>query len=173
MKNTIRLLLAGVVAVLLFSPGCKKSETATGPAGSGSASGTASFTLDGAGVSNQTFSMSNVSGFFSTNDNATSIVGVGVSGADTINMVIAFPGSTTGTFQFDVSSAGMVLINSSGIMTSGTGNGQIAVTAFGAVGGSVTGTFSGRLYELDLSMGIVDSAQVSNGSFNATRLPNQ
>lgn len=171
MKNALTFALAGIVAMLLASSGCKKSDDSTNPSGGGPASGTGSFTLNGAGFTNQTFSVGDMMGGFSVSDNMSVVIG---STADTIVIAVAFPGSTTGTFPFS-NDAGVIITSGTGIgessLISGDGNGQVVVTAYGNVGGNITGTFSGRLY-VYTNAGM-DSAQVTNGSFNAVRIANQ
>jgi hypothetical protein len=170
MKNALTLIFAGIVAVLLASSGCKKSESTTSPQGPSSTSGTASFTLNGAGFSNASFTVSDLGGVFSPSDNMTTILGSSASAADTLLLGIIFPGSSTGTFGFISDSIGVIITSeaTSSAFVSQTGSGQITVTAYGNVGGNIAGTFSGKLYGWT-QLQQLDSVTVSNGSFNAIR----
>lgn len=175
MKNIASSILAGSLILFLFLSGCKKSDTATNPTGPGTTTGgTASFTLNGAGFSNQNFSIAGVVGGFSVKDNMSGIAGASVSAGDTTWLAIAFPGSSTGTFQFG-DTVGMVINRGAGssahAFVNGIGGGQIIVTAYGGVGGNITGSFSGKLYSLTQTA--LDSLTVSNGSFSALRVPNE
>jgi hypothetical protein len=174
MKNIAARVIAGVTILLLVSSGCNKKDSATNPTGPNTTGGTASLTLNGAGFSNQTFNFVGVMGGFSASDNMSAIFGSSVIAGDTTWLTIVFPGASTGTFQFS-DTVGVVIMHgtssSSGLFVNGPGGGQIAVTSYGAVGGSIAGSFSGRLYEFSLAA--LDSVTVSNGSFNALRVPNQ
>jgi hypothetical protein len=174
MKSIPPLILVSSLIVFLFFSGCKKAESTTGPTGPGTATGgTASFTLNGAGFSNQTVNIALLVGGFSVSNNMTGVAGSSVGAADTTWLTMAFPGSSTGTFQFS-DTVGVVIRRGGGssarMFVNGLGGGQIAVTAYGSVGGNITGSFSGRLYDVTLSG--IDSVSVSNGSFSALRAPN-
>jgi hypothetical protein len=173
MKNIAARTTAGLIILLLVTSGCQKKETATSPTGN-TTGGTASFTLNGAGFSNQTFNIVGVVGGYSVSDHMTGLVGSAMSSGDTTHLTIVFPGSSTGTFQFS-DTVGVIISRGSGssahAFINGIGGGQIAVTAYGGVGGNIIGSFSGRLY--DVSLTGLDSVTVSNGSFNALRMPNE
>lgn len=165
MKNTSFVLVA--LFLFLFSS-CKKEGT-TGPADVPT-SGTATFTLNGAGFTNLTITVSNVMAGFEAAENMTGVIGSKMAAGDTTWLTLAFPGSTTGTFQF-TDSSGVVISRQTGTtrgFVNGVGGGQIVVTAYGNVAGSVTGTFSGKLYEVTGSG--LDSVTVSGGTFNAVRV---
>ena len=172
MRNFTATGIMFIVVLLVVWCGCNKKDNATNPTG-GTTSGTATLTLNGAGFSNQTFSFAGVVGGFSASDNLTGIVGTVASATDTTTLMIVFPGISTGTYQFS-DTVGVVIVHStassSRFFANGPANGQIAVTTYGGVGGSIAGSFSGRLYEFSLSA--FDSVTVSNGSFNAFRVPN-
>jgi hypothetical protein len=171
-KNTAVSLFAGSLALFLFLAGCNKTEDPTNTDTTTGA--TASFTLNGAGFSNRSFSFAGVVAAFSTTDNATVIIGTTVSDGDTTWLTIVFPGRSLGTFQF-ADSSGVIIMHggtSAGrLFANGVGGGQIAVSAYGSVAGNVTGSFSGRLYEFSLTE--PDSVTLSNGSFKALRVPDQ
>ncbi len=168
MKNVISYALVGIL-LFVFSSGCNKGGV-TGPATNPVAAGTASFTLNGAGFSNLTITMSNVMGGYSASDHMSAIVGSKMAAGDTTWLTVAFPGSGTGTFQF-TDSSGVVISRQTGVtrgFVNSVGGGQIVVTSYGTVTGSIAGTFSGKLYEVTQSG--LDSVTVSNGSFNAVRV---
>ncbi len=170
MKNKATALLATALVVLLFSSGCNKSDTSTNPGGN-VLQGTATFTLNGAGFTNQTFTVTGFLGGYSTSDNKTGLAGSSATTGDSTMLEIVFPGNTTGTFQF-TDSSGVVISRGTGSSTrgfvNGIGGGQVVVTSYGAVSGGIVGTFSGKLYEVTKQP--MDSVTVSNGSFNATRV---
>jgi hypothetical protein len=117
-----------------------------------------------------TITVNNVMAGFVVGDNMTGIIGSKMAAGDTTWLTIAFPGATTGTFQF-TDSSGVVISRQTGVtrgFVNGVGGGQIIVTAYGIVTGSVTGTFSGKLYEVTQSG--LDSVTLSNGTFNAVRV---
>jgi len=171
MKKATSTFLAFIFAIVLFSSGCgnDNSSSPSGNGGNQPASGTASFTLNGAGFSNKTYTISNVIGGFSITDSATGIAGGGATNPDTIGLTMAFQGSTTGTFQFNGDNGVMISKGQIALrgFVSGPGKGQIVVTAYGNVSGNITGTFSGTFYE-QTSTGL-DSVTVTNGAFSAYR----
>ncbi len=170
MRNSATRILAGALVVFLISAGCNKSDTSTNPATT-VMNGTATFTLNGAGFTNQTFTVTGFLGGYSTSDNKTGLAGSSATTGDSTMLEIVFPGNTTGTFPF-TDSSGVVITRGTGTSTrgfvNGLGGGQIVITSYGAVGGAIVGTFSGKLYEVTKQP--MDSVTVSNGSFNATRV---
>jgi hypothetical protein len=175
MKNTTTFLMATLLVVLLLSSGCSKKDSTTNPVTPVTTTGgSASFTLNGAGFTSQSFSITGFLGGYSVSDRVSGVTGSSATTGDSTMLTIVFPGSSTGTFPFG-DTAGVVISRGTGSsqrgFVSGLGGGQIVVTTYGAVGGSITGTFSGKLYEVT-NLG-VDSVTVSNGSFNALRVTNQ
>jgi hypothetical protein len=168
-------IVVGVIFVLLVSSGCNKKESATNPTAPGTTTGgTASFTLNGAGFTNQSFSITGMVGGYSVSDKMSGVTGSSATTGDSTMLTIVFPGAGTGTFPFS-DTVGVVISRGTGAtqrgFVNGIGGGQIVVTAYGAVGGSITGSFSGKLYEVTSTR--LDSVTVSNGSFNALRVTNQ
>jgi hypothetical protein len=175
MKNTTTCIVAILLVVLLLSAGCSKKDSATNPTGPGTTmSGTASFTLNGAGFTNQSFSITGMLGGFSVSDNMSGVTGSSATTGDSTMLTVVFPGSTTGTFLFS-DTAAVVITRGTGstqrAFVNTMGGGQIVVSTYGAVGGSIAGTFSGKLYEVSNTR--LDSVTVSNGTFNALRVTNQ
>ncbi len=170
MNNLTARMIAGALIILLISAGCNKTDSTTNPGGN-VMNGTATFTLNGAGFSNQSFTITGLLGGYSTGDKMTGLAGSSATTGDSTALSIVFPGLTTGTFPF-TDSSGVVITRGTGSSTrgfvNGIGGGQIVVTAYGSVGGSIVGTFSGKLYEVTKQP--LDSVTVSNGSFNATRV---
>lgn len=175
MKTAKGCIIAGVVFVLLVSSGCNKKDSATNPVAPGTTTaGTASFTFNGAGFTNQSFSITGMVGGYSVSDKMSGVTGSSATTGDSTMLTIVFPGNATGTFSFS-DTVGVVISRGTGSsqrgFVNGLGGGQIVVTAYGAVGTSITGTFSGKLYEVTSTQ--LDSVTVSNGSFNALRVTNQ
>ena len=173
MKNTAVCVLFVALIVVFNSSGCNKTDSTTNPGGNNNAlQGSVSFTLNGAGFTNQSFSISGFLGGYSTSDKMTGLAGSSATTGDSTMLELVFPGTSTGTFSFFADSTGVAISRGTGSSTrafvSGQGGGQIVVTSYGAVGGSIVGTFSGKLYEVK-NTGL-DSVTVSNGSFNAMRV---
>jgi len=170
MKNVATSILAGALIILFISWGCNKNDSSTNPP-TNQLQGTASFTLNGAGFTNQSFSISGFLGGYSTSDKMTALAGSSATTGDSTTLSIVFPGSATGTFQF-TDTSGVVIsrgtVSSTRVFVNRIGGGQIVVTSYGAVSGSIAGTFSGKLYEVTKQT--LDSVTVSNGSFNAMRV---
>lgn len=137
----------------------------------GGGSGSASFTLNGGPFNNRTSTLTEVRGAYIPADRATGIYGRGISGSDSVYLYILFMGNQTGTFPW-TDSTGVALLVGTGTTALGyesvEGRGQVVVTAYGSVGGNITGTFSGRMFGGGAAG--ADSVTVSNGSFSAVRL---
>lgn len=140
--------------------------------GGGGGGGTASFTLNGAGFNNAVFNLGSAYAAYFSSNNSTGVSAMAVQGSDTTWLFLNLPGNTTGTFQFSGGAA--VFISHGGgqnvreFFSSPSGGGNITVTSYGNVGGNVTGTFSGTLYEFTQSG--MDSVSLTNGSFVAERV---
>ncbi len=172
MKNTASRMTVAVLIVLFIVSGCNKNDNTTNPGTPTTTSGSATFTLNGAGFTNQSFTISGFLGGYSTGDKLTGLAGSSATTGDSTMLEMVFPGTSTGTFPFILDSIGIAISRGTGSSTraflSGNGGGQIAVTAYGSVGGTIVGTFSGKMYEIK-NTGL-DSVTVSNGSFSAMRV---
>ena len=168
MKKLFAYAVAIGLAGFIYS-GCGDDNSSPAGGTTQTTSGTASFTLNGAGFSNQSFTVSGVIGGFE--DNQTGLAGGNPSAENQAVLNIGFPGSSTGTFQFNNDDTGIGVSLGSGASTrsfeSISGTGQVVVTTYGNVGGNVVGTFSGKLY--GGSSTALDTVTV-NGSFNAQRM---
>lgn len=164
-------LLASAFAIFIA---CKKDKDDPAPSGGGgNPVGTAArvqFTIDGDGFSDQTITINPAMGsgtaLFSTADGETT----GIVMADANNSFqVIFPGNATGTFTctggvgalaLTVRTSGQLYINQSNTAT---------VTAYGAVGGWIEGTWSGTVLRSNgASAGT--PATITNGTFRFKRL---
>ena len=157
------------LCIALLGAGCKKDEGGKDEVGTGPG-GTAdygSFTINGAGYTNKQVTLVYVSGGLYSGE--TSIVGAGLSGADTVTFGLTFKGSSTGTRTWsDTTFASVQVHTGSGTryFISLDGRGTTSISSYGNVGGTIVGTFSGQLIDLSL---VTDTITVSNGSFSAIR----
>ena len=119
-----------------------------------------SFTINGAGFNNQyvNINASVAIGIYFVGKNETAISAVNGNGE---NMVVFFPGNTSGNFTGQNSN-----ITYQGINFYSTNAANISVTTYEGVGGIIVGTFTGT-YESTQG-----TAQI-NGKFFVTRQPNQ
>lgn len=175
MKNIATGSIAVILAILFLVSGCSKNDSTTNPTKPGTTTGgSASFTLNGAGFTNQSFSITGMLGGYSVSDNMSGVTGSSATTGDSTMLTVVFPGSTTGTFSFS-DTVGVVISRGTGATQRGfvnaLGGGSVVVTGYGAVGGYITGTFSGKLYEVTSTT--LDSVTVSNGTFSALRVTNQ
>ena len=176
LKNTWLLFL--ILAFL--SSGCsKKSDNPVGPDNSPSAvlNNSGSIVLDGGSFSNQTFELTSGLSGFASSTNTTSCVLYGKDAADSIAVILTFPGKGTGNFDwqgyqdtgtetyydgctvtFYGNSINMYLVD----------NGKTNVTVFGDVGKTIEGTFSGKLQSMDGSQ-----SMSVNGSFKCLRVQDE
>ncbi len=145
--------------------------TIFGTGNSGGGVGSGSFIIDGAGYTNATATLGDVLGGLYTGGTGpeTSIGGAGTVGADSVHLEIYFPGAPgTGKQVWSDSSGISVQITQGSTMKfyiSLDGQGSTNITAYGAVGGDIVGTISGKLFGLVAS----DTLTVSGGVFTAHR----
>jgi hypothetical protein len=105
----------------------------------------------------------------------------GATTADDRAFTLFFPGNATGTFTcgsdasnvttgftFDTSNA-MYASTSSASLTPC----QIVVSAYGAVGSEIVGTFSGSVFANSTLGGAPQQIQISSGTYRVSRLPDQ
>ncbi len=167
--------LPAILAIALIALGsaCKKDKDDPAPSGGG---GTAvegpkvAFTINGDGFANQaiTITAASASGnaAYSTADNETS----GTVMADANNsFVLLFDGNSpatltctggVGAVNFSLRTGGQLYISQ---------NNTVAITAYGAVGGFITGTFTGTVLRSNgASAGT--AATISNGTFRFRRV---
>ena len=131
---------------------------------------TSTLKLDGDGFSNKSVS---AEAAVATYASVTQMTIISVSYNEDIQMLIYVKGNKTGTYTFET-------INNDGLengisITSGTGqtakyylwnnqSGSIKISSYGSVGGKVSGTFTGKLYN------VATEAEVTiSGSFSAMR----
>lgn len=159
----------GIMLILIigFISCSKKSDNPVEPPVGGSVE--AKLTLNGAGYTNQQVSLKNgISGYY-INDNETYIQFIEAAGADTVFFALVFSGKQTGSFPWSASAPVVALIVSSGssnetFLSSGTGSTN--VSAYGNVGGAISGNLSGTMTEATSSANL----QIS-GTFTVTRGP--
>ena len=160
MRSIMRLMFIALVMIAFVLTSCSKdSSNPITPL----ISSKFTCTLNGGGYSNQTITLTNTGGAAYTSDeNAT---GIFFSSSTNDKGGLVIKGKSTGTFTIDESNY-EVTISMNGktplILTSGT----IVVSAYGAVGGEVKGTFSGT----SINPSTLETVQVTNGSFSAKRI---
>lgn len=162
------------LALIALASSCKKDEDSPSPSGGGSSTAAegpkVTFTIDGDGYSNQAITINPGSGSgnaaFSASDAETS----GTVMADANNsFVLLFDGNTTAT----LTCTGGVGPVSFSLRTSGhlyiSQTNTVVITAYGAVGGFITGSFTGTVLRSNgASAGT--QASISNGSFRFRRI---
>ncbi len=165
-----------LVVLMAFGVSCKKDDPS--PSGGSGGGGTppvsttprVSFTIDGDGFASQAFVLTPVSGsgsaLYSTGDEETS--GTLMMNA-TNSFTVLFDGNTT-TTQGSTNGTGTVGI---GLNVNGAQYLQystsVNVTTYGAVGGTVEGTFSGTLIRMN-GPTAGSYATISAGTFRFTRI---
>ncbi|MDI6767779.1 MAG: hypothetical protein QME52_13240 [Bacteroidota bacterium] len=172
-KNFLTGRVMFVLFTILIFGACKEESSSPGPDnGTNVGLATASLIINGSGYINRTFSFSVATGVHSPVENETGIAAGLSSGTDSVALVIVFPGNQTGTFGWsDTTVVGLFVYGTGGIQktfTSYDGSGSTTVSSFGAVGGFISGTFSGKLIG-GTPPNTTDTVTVSNGSFSAKR----
>lgn len=164
------LLIFSASAIVFFS-GCSKDDSNPVNPGGGN-NQTNKITFTGGAYNNQTFNLTGVYGGYSVGGQISVALLSGMAGQDSMTIVVAFPGSTTGTFSWqdassDETTSGVIISISNDpnkwYMSNGP-TGSTAVTTYGAVGSTIVGTFSGKVYS------VTDSSTVS-GTFSVPRGP--
>lgn len=154
------LIPAAFLLVVGLGTGCSDDDDkGTGPGNGGGVNAQITFTFDGTQYTS-TICLAN----YMIDDGETSITsGDGENWA----LLFEFPGSSTGSFN----TAGGVhaSLTIPPMQWYDSEEFTVTVTAYGGVGGSVTGTFSGTLVHI---MDENDVKQITNGTFTAERLPN-
>lgn len=159
------MLACSLLVLAGFVTGCKKEST-TAPEESGS-TGTLTFTLNGGGFSNRVITLSTAVARYDAGEDETAIAAGGISGTDSLTCSVVFRGNRTGTFSWSSPDYGFAVAFSSGNRVYFPTSGSTTVSAYGAVGSAVSGTFSGTVTHL----GTTETVTVSNGQFSATRIP--
>jgi len=159
-----RKLVLTLLSLIIFALGCKE-ETSTAPE-EPNPSGTMTFTLNGGGFSNRTITLSAAVARYDVGEGETGVAAAGISGTDSVNCGLVFPGNQTGTFSWVSGDFGLVFALSNPQRVYFPVSGSTTVSSYGAVGSNVRGTFSGTVTRL----GTNETVTVSNGQFSATRI---
>lgn len=116
-----------------------------------------SITINGGGYSNLTFNLSNAVGAYVSADTTTSLIMSGSASGDSVYVAFSFAGNSTGTYTWqNYSSGSTILVVRIGglsatnpvLLVSDDNSGSTIVTSYGAVGSAISGTYSGKLYNL-------------------------
>ncbi len=195
MLKATKLLRNLLLLLLVFSAisACKKDDN---PANNGGGSGgEGTFTINGAGINNQTYTVPSAFpglpfntfayGSFNTKGNVTALINSGVAQGDTAGAVVAigFLGNQTGNFQnASVPRVIIVVVGGRSFVggfespeqgsptLSGT-TFNLNVTRYEAVGGKIQGSYTGTLREASGSTGNLGTATITiTGNFNVQRL---
>lgn len=194
MLKATKLLRNSLLMLLFFSAvsACKKDDNpANGGGGSG---GEGTFTINGSGINNRTYTVpaplpglpynTFAFGSFSTQGNVTALINSGVAQGDTAGAVVAigFRGNQTGNFQnASVPRVIIVVVGErsfvGGFESSQQGSATLPgttfnlnVTRYEAVGGKIQGSYTGTLLE-QTSTGLGTATITITGNFNVQRLP--
>jgi len=168
----IMVIFLSITASVFFSSCGDDDDDPVNP-GDGNNNQQSQITFTGGALNNQTVNLTGAAGGFSVSENISAAVLSGVVGQDTMIVTIVFPGSTTGTFEWqdassDESASGMIISFTDDpnrwLLSDGSA-GSTVITAYGQVGQAITGTFGGFV------RGAADSSTVQ-GSFTVTRVPN-
>jgi len=177
--------LLSLLVLLLFSA-CKKDDN---PAGGGSGGGGNSFTINGSGWNNVTYTVPSATppgfpfafGFYNTEDSATIVFNIGsVNGSDSTGVVFGFQSRQAGNFQGNSPVARLIQVTSRGRVFAGGFEPQdsipnttfnLNVTRYEAVGGRIQGVYTGTLRELAAGGGFGNTTITITGNFDVQRLP--
>lgn len=157
-------------AALVLNSCSDDDDDPTGP-GNGGNNQANKISFTGGRYNNQTFNLTPIAGGYSVSEDISAVILAGMAGQDSLSIVVAFPGNSTGTFTWQDASSDEA---SSGVIISVSNDpnkwylsdvtGSTSISAYGQVGQAITGTFSGTVYSVS------DSAAVT-GSFSVTRTP--
>ncbi len=189
-------LLRNLLLMLLFFSAvsaCKKDDNPAN--GSGGSGGEGTFTINGAGINNQTYTVPSAFpglpfnifayGSFDTKENVTALTNSGVAQGDTVGavVVIGFLGNQTGNFQNASVPRVIIVAVGSRLFLGGFESPEqgsptlpgttfnLNVTRYEAVGGRIQGSYTGTLREAG-SIGNLGTATITiTGNFNVQRLP--
>lgn len=176
------------VLCLSFISACSKDDN---PANGGGGNTDGSFTINGAGINNQTYNTLDrpagapynpfAFGFFSPTDSATAIFNSGNSSGNSASVSIVYLGNQTGNFQ-NASVQRVILVTvgergfAGGFESESPGSPIIPnttfnlnVTRYEAAGGRIQGSYSGTLREVG-DKGFGSATLTITGNFNVQRL---
>lgn len=167
MYNSSKLLAVVIIILSLGIISCSKKSNPVEPPTGGSTE--AKLTLNGAGFSNQQVSLKTGLSSYFINDNETYIQFIEAAGSDTVFLAFVFSGKQTGNHSWSATTPMVALSiysGSSNAIFLSSGTGSTNVTAYGDVGGTISGNLSGTMIEATSSANL----QVS-GTFTVTRGP--
>jgi len=180
--------LLSLFVLSLFSA-CKKDDNL---AGGGSGGGGNSFTINGSGWNNVTYTVPSATspgsssnpfalGYFITEDSATLVLNVGVvNGSDSTTVQVAFQSKQTGTFQGNSTVARVIQVSSRGRIFAGgrvpqgvvpNTTADLNVTRYEPVGGRIQGSYTGSLREVTSTGGLGNESITITGNFDVQRQP--
>lgn len=169
MKNIKSILFAvfafAALSIFVSCSSDKKDENPLVPG----ANSQVTMTLNGDGYSNQAVTLSNGLSSYSTGQNYTAVIFSGNVGTDSLYFYVVFEGNQTGTKNWDDNN-GIILYKSSSSGTKsfmGVSNGTLSVSSYEAVGGKVSGTFSGQIVNVNDT---TNTISITNGSFSGVRV---
>lgn len=125
----------------------------------------ASLTLNGAGYTNKTVTLSNGISAYSLSDTVTAIQFSGKVDNDSLYFAVIFKGNQAGTINWDIDN-GAILLKNTSLFYIGESQGSTTVSSYGSVNNKVEGNISGKLIEA------TSQAELNiTGSFSAVRIP--
>lgn len=143
--KTVKCITVIVSFIFLIISGCKDDSTSTtGPTQQGE---TNKITLNGAGYNNISVFPYISSGVYNLGSNRTVLVFQCKIDADTVTLLLSFPGQTTGTFPWQTADnyAWFYKSSSSTVYYNSVNSGSTTVTSYGEVGQNIEGNSSGKL----------------------------
>jgi hypothetical protein len=129
---------------------------------------TATLTLNGAGYTNKSVTLGNGIAGYSISDTLTAVQFSGKVDNDSLYFSVVFKGNQTGTINWNDENGAIIYrtTSSGNYFYIGITQGTTTVSSYGAVGGKIEGTLSGKLIEAS------SLAELNiSGSFSAVRLP--
>jgi hypothetical protein len=155
-----------VLALMSFFACSKDSDSPVDP--NNITNSTATITLNGAGYTNKSVTLSNGLAEYSIPDTMTALQFSGKVDNDTLYFAILVKGNNTGTYNWDDENGTVIYrITSTGNYTYvGVTQGSTTISSYGGVTGKIEGTVNGKLIEVSS----LNELNIS-GSFSAVRLP--
>jgi hypothetical protein len=175
LKHISKILTVILISLSLtaFLSSCKKDSSNPADAGTGGngggGGGNNTVTLNGDGFSNTTITITYAAAGY---ESSTQTTGGSLTCSNGISITFYSPGQQTGTFNFSIDQndvkAGIILYSGSGqdmkIYMVQNNSGSITINNYGSVGQQITGSFTGKIYN------VTTQAEVTiSGSFSAIR----
>ena len=177
-KNIFFSLSVLSLLLIVIQLGCSKKSNSNPLTPDNQTSAYGSITLNGSGYNNTVVNFTAAMGDYSTSQGMTNCLEYGKLGSDSILVIIAFAGNTTGNYSWEeftqsssyINGVAITIYNSAGVTKyfMPKSGGQTSVSKYGAVNQTIEGSYSGTTQDAASTTTITVT-----GSFKATRLPNE